>query len=211
MGELFGELAEEDPAIAKHHVSAVEDVGDQPRNATRFDGQGLHALGMPWGNDQTGLLARNAHGADGEDFGHKARSAHISSRVDAQGPEQRAKGFRLPQHCFAVETYADEVVHRLDVVLFEGLPGRAQDVALLRRQAPPFGQIFNAAFDLGPQAFELGRWRNQRTRIPRECRLQRGGIQKRHALHPALLTHQPARNLSASHRSLVFEPDHVID
>ena len=57
MGELFGELAEEDPAIAKHHVFAAEDVGDQPRDAARFDGQGLHALGMPWGNDQTGLLA----------------------------------------------------------------------------------------------------------------------------------------------------------
>ena len=43
-----------------------------------------------------------------------------------------------------MKAQADEVVDRLDVVLFEGLPGRAQDVALLSRQAPPFGQIFNA-------------------------------------------------------------------
>ena len=110
-----------------------------------------------------------------------------------------------------MKAHADEVVHRLDVVLFEGLPGRAQDVALLSRQAPPFGQILDAALDLGPQAFELGRRRNQRASIPRECRFQGGGIQKRDALHPALLAHEPARNLRTSHRSLVLEPDHVID
>ena len=131
--------------------------------------------------------------------------------MDGQGPEQRAKGFRLPHHGFAVQAHADEVVHRLDVILFEGLPGRAQDVALLSRQAPLFGQILDAAFDLGPQAFELGRRWHQRARIPRECRLQGGGIEKRDALHPAFLAHEPARDLRASHRALVFEPDHVID
>ena len=69
MSQLFSKLAEEDSAIAKHHALTAENVGDQACDTAGFDRQGLHPLRMPGRNDQTRLLTRHAHGADGEHLG----------------------------------------------------------------------------------------------------------------------------------------------
>ena len=83
------------------------------------------------------LIARDASRADREHLGDKLGAAYIASRVGQQGIQQRPEGFRLPHDGLAMQAVGDEVVHGLDVVLFETIPGRAEFVALLRGQARP--------------------------------------------------------------------------
>ncbi len=177
VSQLLGELPEEDPAIAEHHVLAAEDVSHQARDAAGLNRQRLHALRMPRRNDQARLLAGDADGPDGEDFRHKPGAADVAPRMNRQCPEQRAEAVGLAHHRLAVEAHRDEVVDGLDVVFFEGLPRRAQDVALLRGQPPLLGQRVNLALDLQAQALQLGGRRHERARIAREGCFQGRGVQ----------------------------------
>ena len=91
------------------------------------------------------VISANEHGQSKRHSLTKAQfrciQIGLEQRVLTQQPllEQTDLVQMLERQGFAVQANADEVVHCLDVVLFEGLPGRAQDVSLLSRQAPPFG------------------------------------------------------------------------
>ncbi len=211
MGQFVRELSEKDAPVPEEDVFAVENVRDQPRDAARLHGQRLHPFRMPRRNDQGRLVAGHAHGPDRQDLRDEARPADVAPRVRRQGPQQGRERIGLAQDGLAVEADADEVVQRLRVVGLEGVPGRAQLGPLLRREAAVRRELVDAALDLGPEAPQLARLRDQRTGVARIGRLQGRGVEQGDALDAPLLADQAPRNLGASDGALFLEAPHVVE
>jgi hypothetical protein len=104
---------------------------------------------MPRRNDQRGL-SPDANRAHREDLSDQAwsgtrRRGHGPPRATAAPPKDSA--WRMTASpCRPV---VDEVLHRLDVVLLELVPRRADLVALLLGQAPVVRQLLDPSLDVG--------------------------------------------------------------
>ena len=77
----------------------------------------------------------------------------------------------------AVQPDRDEVLHRLDVVFLELVPGRLDFITLRRSQVAVIRQILDPGLDVGPQATQLAGSGHERASIGGVSGLQSPGIE----------------------------------